>query len=92
MGFFLLVKIPYVGVLIYGIAEASTAYLITKVTDPPPPPPESAGFVEKQIEWSNKKEFLTMPLHLVDAHNANTSEPEPTVAGRASALPDKKFS
>jgi len=32
VGFYLFLKIPLLGVLIYGIAEASTAYLITKVT------------------------------------------------------------
>src|SRR5262249_43258676 len=31
VGFFIFLKIPLVGVLIYGIAEASTAYLITKI-------------------------------------------------------------
>ena len=30
LAFFILLKIPLVGVLIYGVAEASTAYLITK--------------------------------------------------------------
>lgn len=38
VGWMLLMKIPLVGVLVYGIAEASTAYLITKVTEPVPPP------------------------------------------------------
>ncbi|KYK54552.1 putative transmembrane protein [Drechmeria coniospora] len=40
LGFYLLIRTPLFGVLIYGIAEASTAYLVTKVTDPPPPPAE----------------------------------------------------
>lgn len=39
LGFYALMRVPLLGVLIYGIAEASTAYLITKITDPPPPPP-----------------------------------------------------
>ncbi|KAF8449644.1 hypothetical protein BGX38DRAFT_1060677, partial [Terfezia claveryi] len=38
VGWMLLVKVPLVGVLVYGIAEASTAYLITKITSPVPPP------------------------------------------------------
>ncbi|KAJ6160630.1 hypothetical protein N7470_004026 [Penicillium chermesinum] len=29
-------KTPFIGVLMYGVAEASTAYLVTKITDPPP--------------------------------------------------------
>ncbi|KAF3915106.1 hypothetical protein ABW20_dc0100437 [Dactylellina cionopaga] len=36
IGFYLFLKIPILGVLIYGIAEASTAYLITKVNSPSP--------------------------------------------------------
>jgi hypothetical protein len=34
VGFYIFLRIPLLGVLIYGIAEASTAYLITKITDP----------------------------------------------------------
>jgi hypothetical protein len=64
-------KIPLVGVLIYGIAEASTAYLITKITDPPPPPAESKEWADGQVQWKNKHEFMSIPLHLLDAHNTN---------------------
>lgn len=67
IGFFVFVKIPLLGVLIYGIAEASTAYLITKITDPPPPPAEARDFAESQIKWKNKHEFLNVPLALLDA-------------------------
>lgn len=62
MGFYLILKVPMLGVLIYGIAEASTAFLITKITDPPPPPTESEGFAESQIAWKNKHEFLKLGL------------------------------
>ena len=34
----MLVRVPLLGVLVYGIAEASTAYLVTKITEPVPPP------------------------------------------------------
>lgn len=37
--FYLFIRIPFIGIVAYGIAQASTAYLITKVTEPPPPPP-----------------------------------------------------
>ncbi|OLN87712.1 hypothetical protein CCHL11_05711 [Colletotrichum chlorophyti] len=67
IGFYTMIKIPLVGVLIYGIAEASTAYLITKITDPPPPPSEKAAFAEKQQEWTNKHEFLKLSLSNLDA-------------------------
>ncbi|KAL9598950.1 MAG: hypothetical protein Q9179_003729 [Wetmoreana sp. 5 TL-2023] len=48
VGFYIFLKIPLLGVLIYGIAEASTAYLITKITDPPPSPAYSEKFAESQ--------------------------------------------
>ena len=61
-------KIPLLGVLIYGIAEASTAYLITKITDPPPTPAYSDKFAESQVCWTNKHEFLRLPLANLDDH------------------------
>lgn len=67
LGFYILVKIPLVGVLVYGIAEASTAYLITKITDPPPPPQEMMEFTERQQNWSNKHEFLSLSLANIDS-------------------------
>ncbi|KAI0018159.1 formamidase [Xylariomycetidae sp. FL0641] len=70
IGFYTLLRVPLLGVLIYGIAEASTAYLITKITDPPPPPdasPEAkARFVAEQQEWKNKHEFLNLSLANLD--------------------------
>ena len=69
LAFFVMVKIPLVGVLIYGIAEASTAYLITKITDPPPPPAEAEKFKETSVRWQNKHEFLSLPLDRMDAYN-----------------------
>ena len=76
VGFYVFLKIPLLGVLIYGIAEASTAYLITKITDPPPPPAYSAQFAESQVKWKNKQEFLKLPLANLDANNAETVEKE----------------
>ena len=67
-------KIPLVGVLIYGIAEASTAYLITKITEPPPPPAEAEKFKKSQIRWKNKHEFLNLPLGSLDAQNIDVGE------------------
>lgn len=66
LGFYMLVKVPLVGVLIYGIAEASTAFLITKVTDPPPPPSQMPSFVASQERWENKHEFLSLSLANLD--------------------------
>ncbi|KAI1739037.1 formamidase [Xylaria scruposa] len=71
IGFYTLLRVPLLGVLIYGIAEASTAYLITKITDPPPPPSATAQqqqqFVQNQQVWRNKHEFLDLSLANLDA-------------------------
>lgn len=72
----MLLKTPWVGVLVYGIAEASTAYLITKITDPPPAPSESAGFAETQIAWKNKHEFLKLRLDDIDKLNEQAANRE----------------
>lgn len=89
VGFFVFLKIPLVGVLIYGIAEASTAYLITKVTDPPPPPAEAKEFVQSQIRWKNKHEFLSLPLAALDALNTDEKGTEPE---KNREYPTKTFS
>ncbi|KAF2487279.1 hypothetical protein BDY17DRAFT_288651 [Neohortaea acidophila] len=70
--FFLLARVPLVGVLVYGIAEASTAYLITKITEPPPPPQEAEKFIEQDVHWKNKKQFLDLPLDKLDKFNIST--------------------
>ncbi len=72
VAFFIMVKIPLVGVLVYGIAEASTAYLITKITEPPPPPAEAGEFKEKDVHWENKHEFLNLPLDKLDKFNISS--------------------
>lgn len=72
VGFYIFLKIPLLGVLIYGIAEASTAYLITKITDPPPQPGEAEGFAESQTRWTNKHEFLKLPLEKIDLLNVKS--------------------
>ncbi|KAG5357772.1 hypothetical protein CJU89_4242 [Yarrowia sp. B02] len=51
-GFFLLLRIPYVGLLTYGIAEASAAYLITKISDPPPHPSQFMPWSEREVAWT----------------------------------------
>ncbi|KAI4153131.1 MAG: hypothetical protein L6R39_001654 [Caloplaca ligustica] len=91
IGFYIFLKIPLLGVLIYGIAEASTAFLITKITDPPPPPAHSEKFAETQVRWTNKHEFLRLPLANLDEHNTSTDKKEQNPA-RIGDLPGKKFS
>lgn len=86
-------QIPIVGVLVYGIAEASTAYLITKITDPPPPPIGETGtnpaFVEDQTTWHQKKNVLGLALSRLDRVNVRTTrEGEKPLT---TELPGKKF-
>ncbi|KAH8819583.1 hypothetical protein F5884DRAFT_865179 [Xylogone sp. PMI_703] len=80
IGFYIFLRIPLLGVLIYGIAEASTAYLITKITDPPPPPASSEGFAASQQKWKNKHEFLNLHLSNLDAYNLPTEHPAKPVS------------
>lgn len=59
-GFYWVMKTPFIGVLAYGIAEASAAYLITKVSDPlPPPGPELNKWVETELTWTKQDTFLS---------------------------------
>jgi hypothetical protein len=67
LGFYILIRVPLVGVLIFGVAEASTAYLVTKITDPPPPPEESQRFTASQQVWTNKHDFLSISLSDLDS-------------------------
>ncbi|KAL1899138.1 hypothetical protein Sste5346_003060 [Sporothrix stenoceras] len=99
-GFYVLLRVPLVGVLIYGIAEASTAYLVTKITDPPPgqeavaaPSSKATGamvtsFAESQQTWHNKKAFLELALDNLDAiqHQHRTGQ---TGVAAFSADPDR---
>lgn len=73
----------------YGVAEASTAYLITKITDPPPTPAESEGFAESQVTWKNKHDFLRLSLDNIDKLNIVTDEDG---AKHGPSTPGKKFS
>ncbi|KAL8776908.1 MAG: hypothetical protein Q9194_002862 [Teloschistes cf. exilis] len=91
VGFYIFLKIPLLGVLIYGIAEASTAYLITKITDPPPFPAHSEKFAESQVRWTNKHEFLRLSLANLDAQNRETSNRR-LDSGQTRDLPGKRFS
>jgi len=90
VGFYLFLRIPVLGVLIYGIAEASTAYLVTKITDPPPPPADGEGFAESQAKWTNKHDFLRLPLGSLDTHNVQPNK-ENGEAARVADLPGEKF-
>ena len=91
VAFTVLVKVPLLGVLIYGIAEASTAYLITKITEPPPPPSgDNSKFIESEVRWKNKHLLLNLPLERLDEFNARIIGAEK--AGLSSPeVPRRKF-
>jgi len=72
LAFYLAVRLPLLGPLIYGIATASAAFLITKVqpstclanlkiTDPPPSPVYGSSYPASQVKWVNKTRFLSAP-------------------------------
>ncbi|OOF94630.1 hypothetical protein ASPCADRAFT_208291 [Aspergillus carbonarius ITEM 5010] len=85
--FTVVLKTPFIGVLLYGVAQAATAYLVTKVTDPPPSPAEKEGFAETQVTWKNKHEFLRLPLDNIDQLNKAQEEKKPS----ESEIPGRKF-
>ena len=88
--FTIVLKTPFIGVLMYGVAEASTAYLITKITDPPPTPAEGAEFAETQVTWKNKHDFLRLSLENIDKLNVPTDNGAENTK-ETSELPGKKF-
>jgi len=92
VGFYIFLRIPLLGVLIYGIAEASTAYLITKITDPPPPT-YSQSFVDSQVRWTNKHEFLRLPLGNLDANreHGDKGEVEKKPVGSSTGLAGNRY-
>ena len=97
VAFAVLVKIPLLGVLMYGIAEAATAYLITKITEPPPPPSSSGDedrdFIESEVRWKNKHLFLALPFDRLDEFNAKVigSEGEKEKRQRVGDMAGKRF-
>ncbi|EYE97435.1 transmembrane protein UsgS [Aspergillus ruber CBS 135680] len=88
--FTVVIKTPFIGVLMYGVAEASTAYLITKITDPPPTPDEGPEFAETQVRWKNKHDFLHLPLENIDKLNLPRDHKVGDIG--SPGTPGKKFS
>ncbi|GKZ32687.1 hypothetical protein AbraIFM66950_002286 [Aspergillus brasiliensis] len=85
--FTIVLKTPFIGVLLYGVAQAATAYLVTKVTDAPPAPSEKEGFAETQVTWKNKHEFLRLSLDNIDQLNKAPEEEKP----KAPEVPGRNF-
>lgn len=56
--FMLIKRLPWIGLLIYGFAESSVAYLITKVSDPPPNQvSQLVQWNASQLVWNKEKEL-----------------------------------
>lgn len=57
--FVVLLRIPFIGILIYGIASSSAAFLVSKVTHPPP---EDASLLKKyadeEVLWTQGRRNL----------------------------------
>lgn len=56
--FLLIRRLPWVGLLLYGFAESSVAYLVTKITDPPPKQvSQLVKWNSSQLVWNREKEL-----------------------------------
>lgn len=59
-GFYLLLQVPFMGLVVYATSQASMAYLITKVSEPPPSPgPQMFKWVENEVVWTAQDRFLS---------------------------------
>lgn len=65
--YFLIYQFPWIGILIYGFAESSIAYLVTKVTDPPPSQRNQLiNWNLSQLVWDKEKESSVLHGTFVD--------------------------
>ena len=76
--FFILMRIPYVGVLAYGLASASAAFLVSKITRPPPEDKEKLKeYADREVLWTQGRRNLVRDgwekIHELDS----TSSPNP---------------
>lgn len=59
--FTLIYYLPWVGILIYGFAESSAAFLVTKVSDPPPEQVHQLiDWNATQLVWNKEKEHYIL--------------------------------
>ncbi|SGZ52605.1 CIC11C00000001280 [Sungouiella intermedia] len=50
-----IIKFPWVGLLIYGLAESSMAYMIRKISEPPPDQMQLVRWTVDQLVWKDNK-------------------------------------
>lgn len=53
--YFAIFKFPWVGLLIYGLAESSMAYMIRKISEPPPDQMQLVRWTVDQLVWKDNK-------------------------------------
>lgn len=59
--YLLIRRLPWIGLLLYGFAESSVAYLVTKITDPPPKQvSQLVKWNASQLVWNREKELDLM--------------------------------
>lgn len=89
--FYLFIRTPFIGIVAYGIAEASTAYLITKVTEPPPPPPgvtlqstspAASGFTSLASANTTSSALYPSSAAIANPHHASPQTEENVVGSR----------
>lgn len=73
--FYLFVKIPFFGVVAYGIAEASSAYLITKVTEPAPMITRPDSFATSSATSTGTSESLAQKMTGSTLHGSSSPTP-----------------
>lgn len=79
--FFLSMRLPYVGVLVYGLAAASTAFLVSKVSGPPPSEvSDLTDYAEKEVPWTQgRRNLIKAGWEKVSALDG----PSPSVASKS---------
>jgi hypothetical protein len=72
--FVLALRVPYIGVLAYGLASASAAFLVSKVTTPPPEDADEAAlkaYAEQEMIWTQgRRNLVKAGLEKLDAAGA----------------------
>lgn len=57
--FVILLRIPFIGILTYGIASSSAAFLVSKVTHPPPTDPSlMVKYADEEVLWTQGRRNL----------------------------------
>ncbi len=75
--FYLALRIPYLGILAYGIASASAAFLVSKVSNPPPDNRSELGeYIMNELSWTAGRRNIVKAGYekLIDFDRATEAE------------------